>query len=364
MRSLLLALLILLSTSGLGFGPPAVVDSSAGHGVPLHASSVAAVQALQPPAIGAEAWAIVDGDTGALLAGHNAHERLAPASTTKIATALVAIEHGDLDEMVEVDVDSRLMYDSSVMGLVPGERLSLRDLLYGLLLPSGNDAAIAIARHIAGSEAAFAELMNEKVRRLGLENTHFVNPHGLDAPGHYSSAYDLALLAREAMRLPVFATIVATREASVGGHELITTNHLLYRYEGLDGVKTGYTENAGQALVASATRGGKRFFTTVLRSTDRIGDTIPLLDYAFANFATRELVLDDSPVNIADNETGTGLRMAPTAPVTLPRWQIPFIRLALWIDPEARMEEGGARLGSIAFYLGDRLLAEAPIYAR
>ncbi len=370
MRRVLLLLTVVVGFLTLGFGPPAVVDGTE-TSVPVYKSLIGQLRRLQLPEVGAKAFAIVDGSTGTLLAGKEPHRRLPPASTTKIATAIVALERGRLEDMVSIDVDAQELGDSSLMGLVRGDSLSLRDLLYGLLLPSGNDAAIAIARHIAGSEERFVALMNAKVEELGLRDTHFVNPHGLDDADHYSSAYDLSLLARYAMNNPTFATIVATREYTASGqlrgYQMYNTNHLLFRYAGVDGVKTGYHERALQTLVASASRDDRRVFATVLGSNDRIGDTIPLLDYFFANFSTAQIDLRPSPLGDLVSDGGGRLRLhaSPAPRVTLATWQWPFVRSVVWLDEEAAASrDAAARLGFVAFYLGERLLAEAPLYGR
>jgi serine-type D-Ala-D-Ala carboxypeptidase (penicillin-binding protein 5/6) len=219
-----------------------------------------------------------------LLYGKDAHKRLAPASLTKIMTAIVAIERGNPQDKVAIDVDSRTMWESTVMGLTPGESLALETLLYGLMLPSGNDAALAIAHHVGGSEARFVEMMNEKAKALGLQDTQFRNPHGLDAEGHYSSAYDLAIMARYAMQSPLFQSLSAAQHWQAEGYDLWNLNKLLGHYPGADGVKVGFTDNAGRCLVASATRDGHRVFVTVIRSQDPAGDSRALLDYAFQNF--------------------------------------------------------------------------------
>ena len=232
----------------------------------------------------AEGAVILDGDSGAILYGKNAHVSMAPASLTKILTAIVAIERGKAQDRVRIDVDSRTMYDNTVMGLTPGETVSLEALLYGLMLPSGNDAALAIARHLAGSDARFTELMNDKVRALGLEHSSFRNPHGWDEDGHVSSAYDLAMMARHGMQDPLFYSLSASRAWEGEGYSLWNLNRLLGQYPGADGVKVGYTDNAGRCLVASATRNGRRVFVTVMRSNDPTGESRMLLDYAFQNF--------------------------------------------------------------------------------
>ena len=246
-----------------------------------------ATQAGPAPAITAQAAVVLDGTTGRVLYDMGAHQRRAPASTTKIMTALLAIEHGGLDDTVVSDVDATTMIGSSVMGLRPGVPITVRDLLYGLMLPSGNDAAVVLAEHDGGSVAAFVDEMNRKAQELGLQDTHFANPHGLDSPDHYSSAYDLARLARVAMANPTFAQIVGTQWwhlAPPSDYDLHNGNSMLQTYPGADGVKIGWTEAAGWTLVASATRDGHRLFAVVLNSTDRDADASALLDWAFGSY--------------------------------------------------------------------------------
>jgi len=235
----------------------------------------------------AESAVIVDGESGAVLYAKNGHARLAQASTTKIMASIVAIENGRLTDRVTVDVDSNKLYwatESTVMGLMPGQNVSLETLLYGMMLSSGNDAAIAVAKHIAGSEARFVEMMNAKAKSLGLRDTQFKNPHGLDADGHYSSAYDLAVMARYGMQNPTFYSLSNTRHWNGDGFDLWNLNKLLPVYPGADGVKPGFTDNAGRCLVGSAVRDNHRVFVTVLNSSDTTGDSRALLDYAFESF--------------------------------------------------------------------------------
>jgi len=240
---------------------------------------------VPPPRISAPMAVVVDEDSGSVLYHRDEHREWPPASLTKIVTALVALDYGAPATRVTVDVDSRVMWDSTIMGLRPGEEVSLEDLLYGLMLPSGNDAAIAIARHIAGSEWLFAELMNAKVRQLGLQHSHFVNPHGLETEGHYSSAYDMAMLAREGMRNPLFRRLASAKEWDASGllqsYHLVNLNRLLRQYPGADGVKIGYEDTALNTMVVSATRDGHRVYASFLRSTSRDADGTALLDYAF-----------------------------------------------------------------------------------
>jgi len=265
-----------------GCGQPVPDPSRFSSSIPLNVATVA------PPAVTARAAVVVDGETGRVLYDLGAHDRLPPASTTKIMTAILALESGaDTGGSVVSDIDARWLKGSSVMGLRPGMVLSVRDLLYGLMLPSGNDAAIELAKIVDGSEAAFVDRMNQKARELGLRDTNFVNPHGLDDPNHYSSAYDLAMLARYAMANPQFAELVRTRDYQLSppsGYVLRNGNSFLQRYPGADGVKIGWTEAAGWTLVASAERDGRRLFATVLNSTDRDADAAALLDWAFQSY--------------------------------------------------------------------------------
>jgi D-alanyl-D-alanine carboxypeptidase len=235
--------------------------------------------------------AVVDDETGLLLYGRMPHAHAAPASTTKIATAIVTLEHvSSLDASVRVTVDGWAMAaadGSSIMGLVPGQRVSIRTLLYGLLLPSGNDAAEQLARSVAESRDQFIDWMNETAAadNLHLQDTHFVNPSGLDAVGHYSSAYDLALVARRAMRDDAFREIVGTPTIKAEGYVLAGHNPLIGGYAGADGVKTGSTEAAGKAIVGSAVRGGHRVYVVALHSDDLLADSSALFDWAWQSFA-------------------------------------------------------------------------------
>jgi len=245
------------------------------------------VEDADPPQISGSAAVVMEEPCAALLHELNPGLRMPPASLTKIATALVAEENSELDELVSIEVSGpefSLQTDSTVMGLEPGQTLAMRDLLYGLLLPSGNDAAIQIAEHVGGSVKRFVQMMNAKAAELGLEDTHFANPHGLDDPALYSSAYDMAVLGRELLRRPALAEMVRSRiyQPSWDGPAVANLNQLLSFYPGTLGVKTGYTDQAGQTIVAAVEQNGRRIIVTILGDQfDIYRDVSELLNWAF-----------------------------------------------------------------------------------
>jgi D-alanyl-D-alanine carboxypeptidase len=274
-------------------GPPPWIATSELDGdnaQPLPPGAPQRALPVAPPNVSAPEVAVVDDQTGLMLYGRAPHAHEAPASTTKIATAIVTLAHvRSLDDPVRVSVDGFAMAaadGSSIMGLSPGQRLSIRTLLYGLLLPSGNDAAEQLARSVAESRDQFISWMNATATgELGLEDTHFVNPSGLDADGHYSSAYDLAQLARRAMRDDVFREIVDTPEIKSDGFVLVGHNPLIGVYPGADGVKTGTTDAAGKAIVGSATHAGHRVFVVLMHSDDLLADSSALFDWVWQSFS-------------------------------------------------------------------------------
>ncbi len=246
------------------------------------------------PVIQADGSMLVDSSTGAVLFRQHADDELPMASTTKIMTALLALRYGHLDQLVTIGADAVAAGrgDNSHMGVSQGEVLTLRDLLYGLMLPSGDDAAVAVADAIGGDEQHFVALMNRYAQFLGLTHTHYVNVHGLDAPGHYTSASDLIKLTRYALRIPLFAIIVSTPEYKIPAtnqhkaYNLRNTNELLGAdgYAGADGVKTGTTGRAGYCMVFSATRDGTQLLGVILGAPSdgaRFREARALLDWGF-----------------------------------------------------------------------------------
>ena len=240
------------------------------------------------PHVSAPRIAVVDDASGALLYAQDAFARQAPASITKIVTSIVALERGpDIKTVFTTTVSASALVacdGSSVMGLEPNDHVTLETLLYGMLLPSGNDAAEQVAVLLAGSRERYVAWMNEKVTSLHLRDTHFVTPSGMDADEHYSSAYDMALLGRYAMQNAEFRTIVATPYFVGDDYYMHNLNPLLGTYQGTDGVKIGYTDIAGRTIVASATRDGHRVYVSLMGSRNLAGDCVALFDWVWKTF--------------------------------------------------------------------------------
>ena len=229
---------------------------------------------------------LVDVDSGRVLYEQNADARMLIASTTKILTALVAIEEGDLSDTVKVSREAAYTEGSS-MYLQEGEELTLEALLYGLLLCSGNDAAVAIADHVGGNQEGFVKLMNGKSKELGMTNSSFANPNGLDAEGHYSTARDMAKLACAAVENETLMRIASTRQVTIGSRTMTNHNKLLRYMDGCIGLKTGYTKAAGRTLVSCAERNGQRLVAVTLQDGNDWADHQALYDYGFSAYPAR-----------------------------------------------------------------------------
>ena len=229
---------------------------------------------------------LMDADSGRVLYERNADRKMLIASTTKILTALVAIEEGDLHDTVKVSREAAYT-EGSAMYLTEGETLTLETLLYGLLLCSGNDAAVAVAQHVGGSVKGFVALMNEKAQELGMEHSSFANPNGLDDEQHYSTARDMAKLARAALENETLMRIASTRSVTIGGRTMTNHNKLLHYVDGCLGLKTGYTKAAGRTLVSCVERNGQRLVAVTLQDGNDWADHAALYDYGFSTYPAK-----------------------------------------------------------------------------
>jgi serine-type D-Ala-D-Ala carboxypeptidase (penicillin-binding protein 5/6) len=357
-RLLAILTFALLALLTMGAGGPVLQGSQPGD-LAMYPEQIAAYQAAQQlPPTSAPAALLGDSDTGQVLAQRDAGQGRPMASTTKIMTALLTMERASLTDRVVISPTA--LVGGSTMGLTAGEALTVEDLLWGLLLNSGNDAATALAQHVAGSEAAFVTLMNQRAAELGMTNTRFANPHGLDAPDHYSSAYDLWLLTQEALKHPTFRQMVATSAHAAAGRQLVNQNELLVSYPGADGVKTGTTVAAGQNLVGSVSQAGHRAIAVILNSQDRYSDARALFGHYFAHWRWAPAPQPAGPVSWLWLPNGRPLRVVAAAPpdLFLPAWQWPLVRPQLVLN----LAEAGADQpsGVMRWYLGNRLLAEEP----
>lgn len=257
-------------------------------------------------AISAQKAVVMDAQTGRMLFERDPDKQGLIASTTKIMTALVVCEQCNVLDRVRIPREAVGIEGSSVY-LRENEVLTVQELLYGLMLHSGNDAAVALAIYCGGTVEGFAQLMNDKAHRLGLTGTHFVNPNGLDSPGHYSTARDMAVLAAYAMENPIFARTVSTKTVTAGGRALRNHNKLLWQLDGADGVKTGYTRAAGRILVSSAVRQGRRLVAVTMNAPNDWQDHKLLLEDGFSRFSLQTLVQQGQVVGnveIAGGECG------------------------------------------------------------
>ena len=319
----------------------------------------------------AKAAVLIERSTGNILLCANEHTPLPMASTTKVMTALMALELGNMEDIVTVGRNAYGVPGTSIY-LSEGERISLRDLLYGLLMASGNDAAVAIAEHIGGDVDTFCRMMTERAAELGCQHTVFINPNGLPAQGHQTTAYDLALIAREAMNHPLFREIVSTRRASIpwegrSYHRILNNkNRLLTDYEGATGIKTGYTKAAGRCLVFGAKRDGLEVIGVVLCCGDWFDEAARLMDLGFAKydfftaFAKGEAVRQ---VPVVDGVAQTVSVLAgETLAAPLPKGYLP----ALVLDLPETLPAGltaGQEVGTAQLVLEGKVLHSVPLVA-
>ncbi len=248
--------------------------------------------------LSAESAVCIDGDAGLVAFEKNAHKRMGMASTTKIMTSLVALENCDLEKSVAVS-NHAIGVEGSSIYLKHGEKLTMKELLYALLLQSANDAATAIAYEIGGSIENFAQMMNDKANALGLKDTHFTNPHGLYDENHYTTAYELAIITKNALDNPTFKEIVSTKKTVIplnngeGKRVLVNHNKLLNSYDGCIGVKTGFTKRTGRCLVSAAEKNGTTMIAVTLNAPSDWNDHKIMLDYGFGKITTYHLAFPE-----------------------------------------------------------------------
>lgn len=319
----------------------------------------------------AKSYMLLEATTGRVLSEKNSDQKLPMASTTKIMTCLLACELGDMKDVVTVGKES-VGLDGTSIYLKDGETITLKDLCYGLMLNSGNDAAMAIAVHLGGSQEGFAELMNKRAKEIGANNTNFVTPNGLPNDDHYTTAHDLALIAAEAMQNELFTKIVGTKSLTLEADEdspiryLKSKNKILYQYDGGNGVKTGYTKAAGKCLVAGAKRDGMQLIAVVLNDYDMFNDCKKLLDYGFANYKWTDVTGDkyfENKVKIINGLEGT-------ADVEqMEDIYLPLSKEDSKIEKKYEIYEGinapvekGARVGTAKYILNGEVVKKVPLY--
>ncbi len=319
--------------------------------------------------LSARSAVVINASTGTVLFEKNAYEQLPMASTTKIMTALLLAEQENLDTLV-VTTKQMVTVEGSSMGLLAGDTVSYKDLLYGMLLASGNDAANTTAIALSGSTQDFADLMNRKAQQLGLNNTHFVTPSGLDAEGHYSTAYDMAQLAAYALKNGKFKSAASSKTATLyyGNppykRKLSNHNKLLNMYEGAIGVKTGYTKKSGRCLVSAAERDGTTVVAVTLNAPDDWSDHKRLLDYGF--LCTKNTNLTDcftsASINVVGSDKAHVDLSAGDCFVGLTKAEMNNITYTLDIPRFVYAPvKAGEEVGTINYYLNDKLVGTAPL---
>lgn len=320
-------------------------------------------RAAEIPRVSAASAILVDAGSGRILYEKDAYTQRLIASTTKLMTALVAVETTpDLEKKFTMTPEYQA--EGSSMYLKFGEEVTLRELLYGLLLASGNDAALVIAGGCGGEVAAFVDQMNRRAEELGMQDTHFVNPNGLDHKEHYSTAYDMTLLARAVLQNETLREIVATHSAMVAGRSLTNHNKLLWRYEGCGGMKTGYTEAAGRTLVSCATRNGQTLVCVTLKDPDDWDDHAALFDYGFSAFSAQTLAQAGTEFKRLPVTGGlipqVGVVAASDVAYPLTDAEQPQVRIDLPERAKAPVRKGG-RAGKLTFLLGEEQIGETEL---
>lgn len=320
------------------------------------------------PHINATSAIVLDVKSGRVLYEKNAQIKKSIASTTKIMTAIIAIENGNLEDEVIISKRAATVSGSSI-DLRQGEKIKLLDLLYGLMLNSGNDAAVAIAEHIGGSVENFVYLMNKKAEVLGALNTNYKSPHGLDLPDQYSTAYDLALITKYALNNEMFSKIVATKSIYIANRNLYNTNEMLSIYPGADGVKTGYTGQAGRCLVTSVTKDNWKLISIVLNCPTRnirAQSSKNILDYAYLNYKPYKLINANDNIKMLPVIKGIKkeVKVSVVEGIELPLRKEEIQGLQSYVELPENLEAPvyeGVEIGSIKYYVSGKLIAESAL---
>ena len=316
----------------------------------------APVSAASEPAVSAGCVVVMDADTGELLFARHPDTRRLMASTTKIMTAYLACRAGEPDRPVTVPAQA-VGVEGSSLYLKEGEILTREELLYGTMLQSGNDAALALAIDVAGSEAAFVAQMNETARALGLQNTRYANPHGLDSEGSYGTARDLALLTAKALKDPDFRRVCGTKSVTVTGNRVLTNhNKLLWRCPGCIGVKTGYTQAAGRLLVSAAQRDGRTLICVTIHDPNDWKDHIALLDWGFSRYRTQCVAARGEPLLTAPG--GTPLIAQADLSLCLAPGEEPRLVFCPGLSSDLL---SGTEAGTVKVLLNGKTVAEIPV---
>lgn len=320
----------------------------------------------------AKSAVLMDAGTGRVLYSNNIHQRLSPASVTKIMTALLVVETGHLDQPVIISPHAAQTAESTIY-LQPGENLMRQTLLYACMLNSANDAATALAESVAGTEEAFVQLMNQRAAQLGMVNTHFCNPHGLDDKDHYTSAYDLALATRQALTYDAFRQVVATKSMIIpwAHHQdryLVNQNRLLYRYPVAIGVKTGYTKQAGNCVAGAAQKGDMTLIAVALNSPTVYEDLKQMLDYGFSQYQNTRLAQAAEVCATVKVLGGVGREVTGQAAsdLVVPVKPEEKSQLRYYIEPVAQVMapvEAGETVGVCRIYLQDAEIGQVNLLA-
>ncbi|MBP2634229.1 MAG: dacB 1 [Firmicutes bacterium] len=325
------------------------------------------------PDLTAKAAIVMEASTGKVLYSKNASERRYPASTTKIVTLITALEYGKLSDKITASPNAAATEGSSLW-LSAGEQLSLNDMLYGIMLVSGNDATVAVAEHIAGSVDGFAKLMTEKAHAIGAVNSNFVNTSGLPNENHYTTAYDLAKITAYGYKNPLFAQIVSTKNKVIPwpgkdhDRDLYNENRMLWLYDGANGVKTGYTDAAGRCLVSAANRNGVQIVAVVLDSERMWDDSIKLLDYGFAQLKQVPMITKGDILKTVKIQEGkaTTIKLVADNDILIPMVDNERDKFTTVIDAPAKVSApvvAGQKIGTVKIMYNNIEVASTDLIA-